>query len=170
MLIARCGTLEKADSSAAVVGDCLGRCFGSPFEMVGGMYRIYSSCSLRVPAFFVRRKFRTPVDHLRRLVVYRNEIREGTFATAGWRFPPNGWLAVRGFNDFAGSAAVHAMGGFSALAAAIVLGPRIGKYSKEGNSNTIPGHNLPLDRFEKQKRHRSGEVLDNNCCSDLDCC
>ena len=62
---------------------------------------------------------------------------------ANWVWNPNGWLAVRGFNDFAGSAAVHAMGGFSALAAAIVLGPRIGKYSKEGNSNTIPGHNLP---------------------------
>ena len=63
---------------------------------------------------------------------------------ANWVWNPNGWLAMRGFNDFAGSAAVHAMGGFSALAAAIVLGPRIGKYSKEGNSNTIPGHNLPL--------------------------
>ena len=63
---------------------------------------------------------------------------------ANWVWNPNGWLAVRGFNDFAGSAAVHAMGGFSALAAAIVLGPRIGKYSKEWNSNTIPGHNLPL--------------------------
>lgn len=63
---------------------------------------------------------------------------------ANWVWNPNGWLAMRGFNDFAGSAAVHAMGGFSALAAAMVLGPRIGKYSKEGNSNTIPGHNLPL--------------------------
>ena len=63
---------------------------------------------------------------------------------AHWVWNPDGWLAVRGFNDFAGSAAVHAMGGFSALAAAIVLGPRIGKYSKEGNSNTLPGHNLPL--------------------------
>jgi Amt family ammonium transporter len=63
---------------------------------------------------------------------------------ANWVWNPNGWLALRGFNDFAGSAAVHAMGGFSALAAAIVLGPRIGKYSKNGTSNTIPGHNLPL--------------------------
>ncbi len=63
---------------------------------------------------------------------------------ANWVWNPNGWLALRGFNDFAGSAAVHAMGGFSALAAAIVLGPRIGKYSKDGTSNTIPGHNLPL--------------------------
>ena len=63
---------------------------------------------------------------------------------ANWVWNPNGWLALRGFNDFAGSAAVHAMGGFSALAAAIVLGPRIGKYSQNGDTNTIPGHNLPL--------------------------
>ena len=63
---------------------------------------------------------------------------------ANWVWNPNGWLALRGFNDFAGSAAVHAMGGFSALAAAIVLGPRIGKYRKNGNVNAIPGHNLPL--------------------------
>lgn len=63
---------------------------------------------------------------------------------ANWVWNPNGWLALRGFNDFAGSAAVHAMGGFSALAAAIVLGPRIGKYSQNGETNTIPGHNLPL--------------------------
>lgn len=63
---------------------------------------------------------------------------------ANWVWNPNGWLAVRGFNDFAGSAAVHAMGGFSALAAAIVLGPRIGKYNKDGEANPIPGHSLPL--------------------------
>lgn len=61
-----------------------------------------------------------------------------------WVWNPNGWLALRGFNDFAGSAAVHAMGGFAALAAAIVLGPRLGKYNEDGSSNTIPGHNLPL--------------------------
>jgi Amt family ammonium transporter len=63
---------------------------------------------------------------------------------ANWVWNPNGWLAVMGFNDFAGSAAVHAMGGFSALAAAIVLGPRIGKYKQNGVANAIPGHNLPL--------------------------
>ena len=63
---------------------------------------------------------------------------------ANWVWNPNGWLAVRGFNDFAGSAAVHAMGGFAALAAAIVLGPRIDKYNKDGSANSIPGHNLPL--------------------------
>lgn len=63
---------------------------------------------------------------------------------ANWVWNPNGWLALRGFNDFAGSGAVHAMGGFAALAAAIVLGPRIGKYQKNGEANPIPGHNLPL--------------------------
>ncbi len=63
---------------------------------------------------------------------------------ANWVWNPNGWLASRGFNDFAGSAAVHAMGGFAALAAALVLGPRIGKYNNDGSANSIPGHNLPL--------------------------
>ncbi|MHA8050105.1 ammonium transporter [Aquirufa sp. ROCK-SH2] len=63
---------------------------------------------------------------------------------ANWVWNPNGWLAQRGFNDFAGSAAVHAMGGFAALAGAIVLGPRIGKYNEDGSINAIPGHNLTL--------------------------
>ena len=63
---------------------------------------------------------------------------------ANWVWNPNGWLAVRGFNDFAGSAAVHAMGGFAALAGAIVLGPRLGKYNEDGSINAIPGHNLTL--------------------------
>ncbi len=63
---------------------------------------------------------------------------------ANWVWNPDGWLAARGFNDFAGSAAVHAMGGFAALAAAMVLGPRIGKYNEDGSSNAIPGHNIPL--------------------------
>lgn len=63
---------------------------------------------------------------------------------ANWVWNPNGWLAVAGFNDFAGSAAVHAMGGFAALAAAMVLGPRLGKYQKNGKANSIPGHNIPL--------------------------
>ncbi|WP_298533360.1 ammonium transporter [uncultured Algibacter sp.] len=63
---------------------------------------------------------------------------------ANWVWNPNGWLALRGFNDFAGSAAVHAMGGFAALAAAIVLGSRIGKYDQNGEPVAIPGHNLPL--------------------------
>jgi ammonium transporter, Amt family len=63
-----------------------------------------------------------------------------------------GWLATLGVNfglghghvDFAGSSVVHFVGGLSALAGAIVLGPRIGKYNKDGSSNAIPGHNIPM--------------------------
>ncbi len=63
---------------------------------------------------------------------------------ANWVWNPNGWLCKLGFNDFAGSSAVHAMGGFAGLAGAIVLGPRIGKYNSNGTINAIAGHNLTL--------------------------
>lgn len=53
-----------------------------------------------------------------------------------------GWLADLGFHDFAGSAAVHLVGGISALIGAAMLGPRIGKYGKDGKPRAIPGHNL----------------------------
>ena len=53
-----------------------------------------------------------------------------------------GWLQSMGFHDFAGSAAVHNVGGVIALLGAAMLGPRIGKYDKDGNPHAIPGHNL----------------------------
>ncbi len=53
-----------------------------------------------------------------------------------------GWLQSMGFHDFAGSAAVHNVGGVIALLGAWMLGPRIGKYDKDGNPHAIPGHNL----------------------------
>jgi len=56
----------------------------------------------------------------------------------------SGWLEAKGFIDFAGSTVVHSIGGWAALAGAIVLGPRIGKYSKSGKVQAIPGHNIPL--------------------------
>lgn len=55
-----------------------------------------------------------------------------------------GWLSRLGFHDFAGSTAVHMVGGVSALIGAKILGPRIGKYSKSGKSRAIPGHSLTL--------------------------
>ncbi|HSR87588.1 MAG TPA: ammonium transporter, partial [Pontiella sp.] len=55
-----------------------------------------------------------------------------------------GWLDQMGFYDFAGSLVVHACGGFAALAGAIVLGPRIGRFTKDGKSKAMPGHSLPL--------------------------
>ena len=55
-----------------------------------------------------------------------------------------GWLATRGFHDFAGSTAVHMCGGAAALIGAWILGPRIGKYGKDGKPKAIPGHSLTL--------------------------
>ena len=59
-----------------------------------------------------------------------------------------GWLSQMGFHDFAGSCAIHMVGGISALIGAKILGPRIGKFSKEKDGkikvNAFPGHNLPL--------------------------
>ncbi|MBW1795390.1 MAG: ammonium transporter [Deltaproteobacteria bacterium] len=62
----------------------------------------------------------------------------------GSLYSGNGWLEKLGFIDFAGSTVVHSIGGWTGLAGAIVLGPRIGKYSKEGKVQPIPGHNIPL--------------------------
>jgi len=55
-----------------------------------------------------------------------------------------GWLEAAGFHDFAGSSLVHAVGGWGALAAIILLGARKGKYTKDGKIRPIPGHNMPL--------------------------
>lgn len=60
-----------------------------------------------------------------------------------------GWLAQMGFHDFAGSCAIHMVGGISALIGAKILGPRIGKFTTDKNGkvtkvNAFPGHNLPL--------------------------
>ena len=55
-----------------------------------------------------------------------------------------GWLSSKGLVDFAGSTVVHSVGGWAGLAGALLLGPRLGKYNKDGSSNAIPGHNIPL--------------------------
>ncbi len=68
---------------------------------------------------------------------------------AGWIWNSQGWLAQMGFHDFAGSAAIHSVGGITALIGAIMVGPRLGKYVKEKGKtkkkvNAIPGHSITL--------------------------
>lgn len=67
----------------------------------------------------------------------------GSWAWGGL-FNGSGWLENLGFIDFAGSTVVHSVGGWAALAGALVVGPRVGKYDEEGKPNHIPGHSLPL--------------------------
>ncbi len=62
----------------------------------------------------------------------------------GSLFHGGGWLEGMGFIDFAGSTVVHSIGGWAALAGAIVIGPRVGKYGKKGEVKAIPGHNIPM--------------------------
>ena len=63
--------------------------------------------------------------------------------TSHWIWSPHGWLAHLGMQDFAGSTVVHYQGALAALAGALILGPRIGKFGKDGRANPIPGHNMP---------------------------
>lgn len=74
-----------------------------------------------------------------------------TFAMAIFIYPVvghwiwgGGWLSKLGMFDFAGSTVVHSVGGWSALAGILVLGPRFGKYTKDGKIHPIPGHNLSI--------------------------
>ncbi len=72
----------------------------------------------------------------------------GLFSNGGWLEAPEGGLlttlGLPGFCDFAGSSVVHSVGGWLALAGAIILGPRIGKYGPDRKPRAIPGHNIPI--------------------------
>src|SRR5213082_1014957 len=63
--------------------------------------------------------------------------------TSHWIWHSGGWLFAKGMQDFAGSTVVHYQGALAALAGALLLGPRIGKFGKDGRANPIPGHNMP---------------------------
>ena len=62
----------------------------------------------------------------------------------GGLFNGSGFMEALGFIDFAGSTVVHSVGGWAALAGALVVGPRVGKYAEDGTPRNIPGHSLPL--------------------------
>ncbi|MCG9479135.1 MAG: ammonium transporter [Actinomycetia bacterium] len=77
-------------------------------------------------------------------LVYTVIITAVIYPIAGHWIWGGGWLSGLGMIDFAGSTVVHSVGGWAALAGAMVLGPRFGKYNPDGSSNAIPGHNISL--------------------------
>ncbi len=78
-------------------------------------------------------------------LIYSAAISALVYPVSGhWIWNSSGWLHQLGFHDFAGSTAVHMLGGLSAFIGAAVLGPRSGKYDKDGKSRAILGHNLIL--------------------------
>lgn len=76
--------------------------------------------------------------------IYSMAISAFIYPISGHWIWGGGWLAQLGFHDFAGSTAVHMVGGVAALVGAKILGPRIGKYDKNGRPKAIPGHSLTL--------------------------
>ena len=76
--------------------------------------------------------------------IYSMVISAVIYPVSGHWIWGGGWLAELGFHDFAGSTAVHMVGGVAALVGAAILGPRIGKYTKDGKARAIPGHSLTL--------------------------
>ena len=77
-------------------------------------------------------------------IVFSFVLTLAIYPIAGHWIWGGGWLADLGFLDFAGDSAVHSVGGWAALAGAMILGPRIGKYDKDGKPRAIPGHNMSL--------------------------
>jgi Amt family ammonium transporter len=83
--------------------------------------------------------------HFRAYILFAIVMTGFIYPVSGhWIWSANGWLAKLGMIDFAGSAAIHALGGFAALAAAIFIGPRIGRFGADGRINIVPPSNLPL--------------------------
>ena len=77
-------------------------------------------------------------------LIYSAVISAVIYPISGHWIWGGGWLSQLGFHDFAGSTAVHMVGGVAALVGAKILGPRIGKYDKDGKSKAIPGHNIAI--------------------------
>ena len=77
-------------------------------------------------------------------IVFSLILTMAIYPVAGHWIWGGGWLADMGFLDFAGGTTVHSIGGWAALSGIMILGPRIGKYSKSGKVNAIPGHSVAL--------------------------
>lgn len=128
-------------------GDSIGSFIGNPslfFDSVKDMHSLFfqtvfaaTAATIVSGAIAERTKFSTYLIFSLMMTVFIYPI------SGHWVWQGDGWLTKLGFIDFAGSTVVHSVGGWAALVAAVMVGPRIGKYT-DRKSNAIPGHNLML--------------------------
>ena len=101
-------------------------------------FKICPKCSYLFPLSVAER------IHYKSFMVFTLVLVGFSYPITGHWIWGGGWLAAMGMRDFAGSTVVHSVGGWAALAGAIVVGPRIGKFGKDGKPRAIPGHNLSM--------------------------
>lgn len=126
-------------------GESIGSFIGTPslfFDVDGQMHNLFfqtvfcaTAATIISGAVAERTKFSTYLILSLVMTVFIYPI------SGHWVWQGSGWLTKLGFVDFAGSTVVHSVGGWAALVAAYLVGPRIGKYT-DGKSNAIPGHNM----------------------------
>ena len=129
-------------------GDSISGFIGTPslfFDTTADMHSLFfqtvfaaTAATIVSGAIAERTKFTTYLffSLLMTLVIYP--------ISGSWVWNAGGWLAQLGFTDFAGSTVVHSLGGWASLVAAVMVGPRIGKYNSDGTTNAIQGHSLML--------------------------
>ena len=129
-------------------GDSIGSFIGTPdlfFDSAADMHKLFfrtifaaTAATIVSGAIAERTKFSTYLFFtlFMSLIIYP--------VSGNWAWNPGGWLAKMGFTDFAGSTVVHTVGGMASLVAAVMVGPRIGKYNADGTTNAIQGHSLTL--------------------------
>jgi Amt family ammonium transporter len=147
-----------AEASITLFGHSFGLFGMKGFFLSGSTYDVGVFCLFLFQMVFMDTAATIPTGGMAERWKFTNFCFFGLFMSmlvyplfANWVWG-GGWLSQLGTNfglghghvDFAGSSVVHAVGGFGALAGAIVLGPRIGKYTKDGRSVAIPGHDIPM--------------------------
>jgi Amt family ammonium transporter len=153
------GGLHPLNGMASIsIGDHTWNLFGTTgFALTGGTYDVGVIAFFLFQLVFMDTTATIPTGSMAERWRWKPFVVYGLFVSAllypmfaAWAWG-GGWLSQlgqvglgAGYADFAGSGVVHSVGGWCALAGAMVIGPRIGKYNKDGSANSIPGHNQIL--------------------------
>ena len=160
------GSISALGGTPGLTHEATVTLFGKPFDLIGSAGYFLNSKVYDVGIFslflfqmvFMDTTATIPTGSMAERWKFKSFVIYGLFISmfvypifGNWVWG-GGWLADLGTNfhlghghvDFAGSSVVHMVGGVAALAGAVVIGPRIGKYGKNGEVRTIPGHNIPM--------------------------